>query len=232
MCYQTRQIRTVKDLELRFNVGLVNEAYRPTFDVPAHHLNGFAHPNMLVIPQDKPEALAPGVWGIVPNNRTPDEIKPYYKESVRYGSGLNAQSEKLFNHFIYRNVALTQRCIIPVTGFFEPHHHLKKSYPYYIHRQDDAPMALAGIYTVIGTYITFSILTRAASPIYRPMVYVTPKQAVHLKSVESDWNQSHPSRDRLLHEAMIHRPTQSSTRYHHFHRLLRQMGFAMKPNGV
>ena len=87
MCYQTRQIRTVKDLELRFNVGLVNEAYRPTFDVPAHHLNGFAHPNMLVIPQDKPEVLAPGVWGIVPDNRTPDEISPYYKESVRYGSG-------------------------------------------------------------------------------------------------------------------------------------------------
>ena len=58
MCYQTRQIRTVKDLELRFNVGLVNEDYRPIFDRPAFHLNGFAHPNMLVIPQDKPEVLA------------------------------------------------------------------------------------------------------------------------------------------------------------------------------
>lgn len=188
MCYQTRQIRTVKDLELRFNVGLVNEAYRPTFDVPAHHLNGFAHPNMLVIPQDKPEVLAPGVWGIVPDNRTPDEIKPYYKESVRYGSGLNAQSEKLFNHFIYRNVALTQRCIIPVTGFFEPHHHLKKSYPYYIHRQDDAPMALAGIYTVIGTYITFSILTRVASPMMAEIHNQKKREPVMLSpDLEASW---------------------------------------------
>ncbi len=188
MCYQTRQIRTVKDLELRFNVGLVNEGYRPVFDRPAFHLNGFAHPNMLVIPQDKPEVLAPGVWGIVPDNKQPDEIQGYYKESVRYGSGLNAQSEKLFNHFIYRNVALTQRCLVPVTGFFEPHHHLKKSYPYYIHRQDDETMALAGIYTVIGTYITFSVLTREASPMLAAIHNKRKREPVMLHpSLEQDW---------------------------------------------
>jgi len=188
MCYQTRQIRTVKDLELRFNVGLVNENYRPTFDTPAYHLNGFAHPNMLVIPQDKPDVLAPGVWGIVPDNKQPDAIKDYYKESVRYGSGLNAQSEKLFNHFIYRYVALTQRCLIPVTGFFEPHHHLKKSYPYYIHRQDDQPLALAGIYTVIGTFITFTILTREASPLLAQIHNKRKREPVMLpKDLESSW---------------------------------------------
>lgn len=188
MCYQTRQIRTVKDLELRFNVGLVNEDYRPTFDVPAYHLNGFAHPNMLVIPQDKPEVLAPGVWGIVPDNKAPDEVKDYYKESVRFGSGLNDQSEKLFNHFIYRNVALTQRCLIPVTGFFEPHHHLKKSYPYYIHREDDESMALAGIYTVIGTYITFAILTRDASPLIAAIHNKRKREPVLLApALEKDW---------------------------------------------
>ncbi|NNF74556.1 MAG: SOS response-associated peptidase [Flavobacteriaceae bacterium] len=188
MCYQTRQIRTVKDLELRFSVGLVNEDYRPVFDKPAYHLNGFAHPNMLVIPQDKSDALAPGVWGIVPDNKQPDEVKDYYKESVRYGSGLNAQSEKLFNHFIYRNVALTQRCLIPVSGFFEPHHHLKKSYPYYIHRQDDDTMAMAGIYTVIGTYLTFAILTREASPILAEIHNKRKREPVLLpQSVEKDW---------------------------------------------
>ena len=130
MCYQTRQIRTVKDLELQFRVGLINEAYRGQFDQPAYHLNGFAHPNMLVIPQERNEALVPGVWGIAPLHTQPDGIKAYYKESVRYGSGLNAQSEKLFNHFIYKHSALTRRCIIPVSGFFEPHEHEKKKYPY------------------------------------------------------------------------------------------------------
>lgn len=188
MCYQTRQIRTVKDLELRFNVGLVNEDYRPIFDRPSYHLNGFAHPNMLVIPQNKPDVLAPGVWGIVPDDRQPDEVKAYYKESVRYGSGLNARSEKLFNHFIYRDVALTQRCLIPVTGFFEPHTHLKKKYPYYIHREDDETMALAGIYTVIGTYITFSILTRAASPMLAQIHNQKKREPVILApALEASW---------------------------------------------
>lgn len=188
MCYQTRQIRTVKDLELRFNVGLINEAYRSGFDLPAFHLNGFAHPNMLVIPQDKPTALVPGVWGIVPSNKQPDEIKDYYKESVRYGSGLNARSEKLFQNYMYREVVLSQRCLIPVTGFFEPHTHLKKKYPYYIHRYDDEPFTLAGIYTIIGTYITFTILTKAATPLFSRIHNVKKRQPVLIsKEFETSW---------------------------------------------
>lgn len=166
MCYQTRQIKTVKDLELRYNVKISNPSYRDLFDQPAYHLNGFAHPHMLIIPQQKSSVLAPGIWGIVPSQKSPEHIKDYYKESLRYGSGLNAQSEKLFNHFIYKNVALTQRCIIPVTGFFEPHTYEKKKYPVYIHRKDDAVFSLAGIYTILGKHVTFTILTKAANSFF------------------------------------------------------------------
>lgn len=188
MCYQTRLIRTVSELELRYNVGLANEQHRELFDRPQYHLNGFAHPNMLVIPQDKPEVLAPGIWGIVPDSKQPDQIKGYYKEAVKFGAGLNAQSEKLFNHFIYKNVALIQRCIIPVTGFFEPHTHQTKKYPYYIHRTDDETISLAGIYTVIGTYITFSILTKKASPLFETIHNIKKRQPVILNSeTEKCW---------------------------------------------
>jgi hypothetical protein len=62
MCYQTRQITTIKDLELRYNVTLSNASYGPLFNKPDYHLNGFSHPNMLLIPQQKPEVLAPGIW--------------------------------------------------------------------------------------------------------------------------------------------------------------------------
>ena len=203
MCYQTRQIRTVKDLELRFNVGLINESYRTGFDQPAFHLNGFAHPNMLVIPQDKPSALVPGVWGIVPDNKQSDQVRDYYKEAIRYGSGLNARSEKLFQHYVYREVALTQRCLIPVTGFFEPHTHLKKKYPYYIHRQDDSSFALAGIYTVIDTYITFTILTKAATPLFERIHNLKKRQPVLVpRDVESSWLDPELSRSEI--EDIIH----------------------------
>ena len=166
MCYQTQQLRSVKDLELKYKVSLSNPAYRDLFSQPGYHLNGFNHPNMLIIPQQKPQVLAPGIWGIVPPHKLAEDIRAYYKESIRYGAGLNAKSEKLFNHFIYRQVALTQRCIIPVTGFFEPHTHLKKKYPVFIHRKDDAVFSLAGIYTIIGRQVTFSILTKPANPFF------------------------------------------------------------------
>ena len=188
MCYQTSHIRKVEDLENRFRVKLHNELHRELFDTPQYHANGFTHPNLLVIPQDKPEVLVPGVWGIAPPKTHPDQIKSYYKEAVKYGGGLNAQSEKLFNHFIYKNAVFTQRCIIPVTGFFEPHEHHKKKYPFYIHREDDEPIGLAGIYTVIGSLITFSILTKKASPLFERIHNVRKRQPILLSETnESEW---------------------------------------------
>jgi putative SOS response-associated peptidase YedK len=188
MCYQTRQITTIKDLELRYNVTLSNASYGPLFDKPDYHLNGFSHPNMLLIPQQKPEVLAPGIWGIVPETKGQEDIKAYYKESIRYGAGLNAQSEKLFDHFIYKHSVMTKRCIIPVTGFYEPHTHLKTKYPVLIHRKDDGVFSLAGIYTIIGKYITFSILTKKASPYFERIHNIKKRQPVILKkSNERPW---------------------------------------------
>ncbi|MBT8394212.1 MAG: SOS response-associated peptidase [Flavobacteriaceae bacterium] len=203
MCYQTQLLRSVSELELRYNVGLDNEQHRTLFNKPQFHLNGFAHPNMLVIPQNKPEVLAPGIWGIVPENKQPNQIKGYYKEAVKYGAGLNAKSEKLFDHFIYKNVSLTQRCIIPVTGFFEPHSYQKKKYPYYIRRKDDKTMSLAGIYTVIGTYLTFSILTKKASPLFEKIHNIKKRQPVILNlESEKKWLDNSLSEDTVYEIVM------------------------------
>ena len=163
MCFHANFKEKVEKLEKKLGVELPQQILRDLFNIPQYHLNGFAHPNMLVIPQQFPKLLVPAVWGIVPQNKTSKQIKEYYKESVGYGGGLNARSEKLFNHFIYKKVVSTQRCIIPVSGFFEPHEYLKKKYPFYVHRADNEPLIFAGIYTVIDTYVTFSILTTKAS---------------------------------------------------------------------
>ena len=188
MCYHTRQIRTVKDLELKYGVRLSNPSYRDLFNHPTYHLNGFSHPNMLIIPQHKPSVLAPGIWGIVPSSKKAEDIRPYYKESIRYGSGLNAKSEKLFDHFIYKHVAFSQRCIIPVTGFFEPFTHLSKKYPIYIHRRDDELLSLAGIYTIIDRHVTFSILTKAANPYFEGIHNIKKRQPVILNEEgEKQW---------------------------------------------
>ena len=180
MCFHTSIYHNVKKVEKRFEVKLSSEQFRPIFDQPQYHLNGFSHPNMLVIPQEKHNVLAPGVWGIVPSNKKSQDIKAYHKEAVKYGGGLNAQSEKLFSYYLYKASALTRRCIIPVSGFFEPHEHLKKKYPFFIQSKDREPLALAGIYSVIDTYITFAILTKPASPLFENIHNLKKRQPVIL----------------------------------------------------
>src|SRR5690606_21414625 len=101
MCFHTSQTKKVVELENRYNVSLTDDDARDAYDIPRYHLNGFAHPDMLIIPQEEPSVLAPALWGIVPNNKKPEQLGAYYKEAVKYGGGLNAQSEKLFEHFIY-----------------------------------------------------------------------------------------------------------------------------------
>lgn len=153
MCFHTSTTHKTKKLEEHFKVSLNNEKLRPLFDKPNYHLNGFAHPNMLLIPQEKNDVLAPGVWGIVPSNKNSQDIKAYYKEAVKYGAGLNAQSEKLFQHYLYRESAMTRRCMIPVTGFYEPYEHNKKKYPFYVHGKDHQPLGLAFINLVCQNII-------------------------------------------------------------------------------
>lgn len=166
MCFHTSTTNKVKKLEKHFKVGVVDPSMESYFDKPTYHHNGFSHPNMLVIPQERSDVLAPGIWGIVPSYKTKDDIKDYHKEAVRYGGGLNARSEKAFDHFIYKNAIMEKRCIIPVSGFFEPHDYKGKKYPFYFKNKEDYPLALAGLYTVIDTYITFTILTKEASPLF------------------------------------------------------------------
>jgi putative SOS response-associated peptidase YedK len=203
MCFHTSTTHKVSKLESHFKVQLSDESIRPYFDKPHYHLNGFAHPNMLVIPQEKAEVLAPGVWGIVPTSTKGTDIKNYYKEAVKFGGGLNAQSEKLFQHFIYKDAALTRRCIIPVSGFYEPHDHKSKKYPFYIKAKDELPLALAGIYNVIDTYITFTILTKPASALFENVHNLKKRQVIMLDAQQgNDWLSSElkmPEIKELIH---------------------------------
>jgi|SRR5690554_1486766 len=188
MCFHTSQTQKVIKLENHYKVALTDENLREKYDNPRYHLNGFAHPDMLIIPQEEPSVITPGLWGIIPNNKKASQISDYYKEAVRYGGGLNAQSERLFNHFIYKHSAFTKRCIIPVTGFFEPHEYKSKKYPFHIKRTDDEVLSLAGLYTIIDKVLTFTILTKSASPLFAKIHNKKNRQPILLnQDIEQDW---------------------------------------------
>ncbi len=188
MCYHTRITENLTNLEVRFKASLHKDTNRLFFDKPRYHINGFSHPELLIIPQEEPSVFVPSNWGIVPSNIKTEALPNYYNKAVKFGAGLNAKSEKLFDHFIYKYSSLTRRCIVPVTGFYEPHHFNRKKYPYYIHKANDEPLALAGIYTVLDQVVTFSILTKPASPLFESIHNVKKRQPILLSNeVENNW---------------------------------------------
>ncbi|UMB55344.1 SOS response-associated peptidase [Lutibacter sp. A64] len=188
MCFHTSHTKKVKKVENRFKVQLIDDGLRETYDTPHFHNNGFEHLNSLIIPQQKTTHLIPATWGIVPPTKKVSEVKEYYKQQLKYGSGLNARSEKLFNYWLYKKSALTKRCIIPVTGFFEPHEYNKKKYPIHIKHKDDAIIGLAGIYTVVENIVTYTILTKNASPLFSEIHNKKLRQPLLLsKDLEKEW---------------------------------------------
>ena len=188
MCFHTSHTKKVKKVENRFNVQLINDDLREIYDTPHYHNNGFEHLNSLIIPLQKSTHLIPATWGIVPSNKKINEIKEYYKQQLKYGCGLNARSEKLFNYWLYKKSALTKRCIIPVSGFFEPHESNKQKYPIYIKRKDDAIICLAGIYTVVESVVTYTILTKNASPLFSKIHNKKLRQPIILnRQTETNW---------------------------------------------
>jgi putative SOS response-associated peptidase YedK len=170
MCYNTRVTRKKAAMERWYNIKTLLGDMSEDEELVYNSANGFAHPNMWIIPQEKPNNLIPVKWGLIPFYKRDVNAKEYYKETIRWGSGLNAKSEKLFDSNNYKSSALTRRCIIPVDGFYEPHRieNVKKpfSIPFYFERKNKDPFNLAGIYAVAGKHITFTILTKAATPMF------------------------------------------------------------------
>jgi len=108
---------------------------------PNYHASGFAHPELMVFTNDKPDEPQGFMWGLIPG-----WVKDQATAKTLYNQTLNARGETIFDKPSFRNAAKNKRCLIYVDGFFE-HHHLKgKTYPYYITMKDDSPMALAGLW--------------------------------------------------------------------------------------
>ena len=78
--------------------------------------------------------LAAMTWGIA----TPQNTRPL----------INARSETMFEKPTFRDAARLRRCLVIASGWYEWQAPKK---PYYIHRADDAPMGMAGLYWDDGT---------------------------------------------------------------------------------
>jgi len=186
MCFHFALTSKSAHIEQRAESEFINSEVKSEFNQPHYHLNGFAHPKVAICPQEIPDKILPSIWGIAPKHTNPEQLEVYYKKASRYGGGLNARSEKLKSHFIYKHVYKTQRCIIWANGFFEPHHLKSTSYPYLIRRKDSELFALAGIYSRFKNgLITCAILTKEAMP-YLAEIHNKKKRQPVILSYENE----------------------------------------------
>jgi putative SOS response-associated peptidase YedK len=109
----------------------VTAPFEPGYNIaPTHYI-----PSCRVSEEGSRE-LVPMYWGLVPHwSKGPDS---------RF-SMINARAETVHEKPAYRTPFKKHRCLIPVDGFYEWTQRNGKQ-PYFFHRRDNRPLALAGLW--------------------------------------------------------------------------------------
>jgi putative SOS response-associated peptidase YedK len=102
-------------------------------------------------------------WQLVPNT------EPAFTTKL---STINARSETVFSSPLYRNIVVRQRCIVPLSGFFEWKNDGQGKRPFKIHLRDEPIMSVAGIWDTwrpgtLDERWSFSIVTTSANTFMR-----------------------------------------------------------------
>jgi putative SOS response-associated peptidase YedK len=142
----------------------IMEKLVPHTDLPLHHASGFTHPRLLIYPAHSPCTPLIATWGLVPT-----WVKDEAQKNELWNNTLNARGETLFEKPAFRDAAIHQRCLVYLDGFYEHHHLNKQAYPFYVQRSDQAPFAVAGLWStwqhpLTGIPLTtFTLVTRPAN---------------------------------------------------------------------
>ncbi|KEQ29839.1 hypothetical protein N180_20610 [Pedobacter antarcticus 4BY] len=165
MCYNYSQELKAQDLEIEYNREMPSE-YREQYQ-PYYNADGYAHPLMPVISSDQPNIIQLQEWGLIPIwAKSDDDAK------VKRKGTLNAKAETLFELNSFKNIAPTRRCLILVSGIFEPHHFSDGDVRYYyITRKSKRSFAIGGIWNYWRSpqtgivHRSFSMITTPPNPL-------------------------------------------------------------------
>lgn len=162
MCFHTSLVADIPALEARFGATMPASAAV----VPAYHINAYSFPKYPILTHQQPAQFQPIRWGLIPH-----WVKSKADADKLRAQTINARSETIYEKPSYRQAAKrAQRCIIPVTGFFEWHTDGKKKYPFYL-TTDQAITSIAGLWDEwpdpeTGEVLTtFTLLTTDANPL-------------------------------------------------------------------
>lgn len=79
-------------------------------------------------------------WGLIPNwAKDADQALSIWNKTI------NARGETIFEKPSFKDAALNSRSIIPLDGFYEYHTKSGKSFPYFIRKENEDKMYVAGL---------------------------------------------------------------------------------------
>jgi len=133
-------------------------------EIPSFYLvSGFSHPRLAIV---REEGVFLHEWGLIPSWVKNEAIANDLRSKT-----LNAVGETAFEKPSFRKSIAAQRCLLPVSGFYEWREVNGVKYPYYIQLQEQDYFSLGSLY---DSWInretgeirnTFSIITTPANPL-------------------------------------------------------------------
>ena len=131
-------------------------------------------------------------WWLVPN---------WAKENSSKYSMFNARRENLVKSFAFRKPYQSQRCVVPVTGFYEWVDRNGEKQPYYVHAPDHNGLLLAGLWErwfdqdAESDLYSFTIIT---TQVTSALKFLHRRQPAMLdKDSSREWLNQGTSRDQL-----------------------------------
>jgi putative SOS response-associated peptidase YedK len=163
MCFHKSLDATAAQLSERFNAAVPESA-----DIkPVYHTNAYQLPQWPILTHQGPGQFEMMTWGLIPHwTKTSDSAAELRTVTI------NARSETIYEKPSFRSAARAgNRCLIPVTGFFEWYTEGRKKYPFYITPTDRKIISIAGLWdewadpdTGEVTH-TYTLLTTDANPL-------------------------------------------------------------------
>ncbi|HRH69860.1 MAG TPA: SOS response-associated peptidase [Flavobacteriales bacterium] len=187
MCYSTSLDRDVKTLEKRMHKRMLEEARRVAeagdLQLPLGQTTAFARPLWPVVSSKAPDRISVLRWGLLPRHiHDEEEAKAFLKRTPTY----NAISEEVgakrtFMHAFEHG----QRCLVPLTSFFEWRHEGREKIPYRIGVNGGDVFCLGGLWEIGRDVDTYTVLTTSANPL---MAHIhNSKQRMPVIIAEAQW---------------------------------------------
>ena len=114
-----RQVLAEQEQDARARQDAGSEHRMSVYDVrlaeEIYVIPAYAEPHCVIVSGS--EELQVMQWGLIPRTAKPGDAQRYDRENLFK----NARAETLFEKWPWRMLRHHNRCIIPVTGFYEPH---------------------------------------------------------------------------------------------------------------